>query len=166
MKKIILVFIAGLFISSCSSSKLNNKKFDKVENKKILDSLLTVNSKKKIETNHPIVVVFYPGKDKCNSSGSSTRESTKIWYDRLEKGIYKITKANIFYIYKDTIGLYGRNDGFKTWFKDPNHIIEKMFKESTKCSGYVLISPNSELLSHPSEFSQDGLWKNLKLIIK
>jgi hypothetical protein len=58
MKKIILVFTAGLFISSCSSSKLNNKKFDKVENKKILDSLLTVNSKKKIETNHPIVVVF------------------------------------------------------------------------------------------------------------
>lgn len=175
MKKTILILIIGVLISSCSSSKSNSneigingqgKKFDLVENKVRLDSLLAIYSNKPVDSNKPIVVIYYPGKDSCNSSGASTRESTKEWFDKMEKGIDKITQANLFYIYKDSTGLYGRHDGFKKWFQDPEQIFEQMFQKPIICDGFILISAKGEFISHPSEFDQPYIWKRLKDLIK
>jgi tRNA(Ile)-lysidine synthase TilS/MesJ len=59
------------------------------------------------------VIIYYPGKDWCNSSGSATRRKVRKWYNEMEKGINKIKESTIICIYKDTVGLYCKNDGFK-----------------------------------------------------
>ncbi|WP_246085274.1 hypothetical protein [Paucihalobacter ruber] len=116
-----------------------------LQNRRYLDSLLTISTNRKIDSTKPLVIVYYPGKDPCNSSGSATRRSKKSWYNQMEKGIHKISESNIIYVYKTEEGLYGKNDGFKEWIKDPEHTIEKLFfKRHYPCSSFVVISENND----------------------
>ena len=119
-----------------------------------------------IDSNKPLVIIYYPGKDKCNSSGSSTRRSTKVWYNKMEKGINKIEPSNIVYVYKDSTDLFERHDGFKDWKQDPNKVIEKtFFKTHPPCGGYVLISDSGRYISHLAEFDKKFLWQRLEQLI-
>jgi hypothetical protein len=108
------------------------------------------------------VILYYPGKDPCNSSGSATRRTEKRWYKKMEKGINKIRESNIIYVYKTQDGLI---DGFKEWIKDPQQTIESLFfKRHYPCSSFVVISENSEFISHFGEFSSESVWKAVELI--
>ena len=133
-----------------------------IQNRNYLDSLLTLSANKKIDSTKPLVILYYPGKDPCNSSGSSTRRTEKRWLDKMEKGISKIRESNIIYVYKTQDGLI---DGFREWIKDPQQTIESLFfKRHYPCSSFVVISENSEFISHFGEFSKESVWKALKLI--
>jgi len=72
-----------------------------LENRSYLDSLLTVASSKTIDASKPLVIVFYPGKDYCNSSGAATRKERKAWFDEMEGGVRKIKTSNVLYVFKD-----------------------------------------------------------------
>ena len=173
MKKILFLKILLLVVYSCSSSKFSEQrnKIYSVErfgqlNRILLDSLLRDRGNLIIDSNKPLVIIYYPGKDECNSSGSATRSSKKAWLNKMEKGINKIKPSNIIYIYKDSTGLIGRNDGFKNWNKDPDGIIEgTFFKEHPPCSGYTLISDSGRYISHLSEFDKKFLWQRLEQLI-
>ena len=55
-----------------------------LENRSYLDSLLTVASSKTIDASKPLVIIFYPGKDPCNSGSVVYTEMRKIkkdWFD-------------------------------------------------------------------------------------
>jgi len=176
MKKIIILFTILLLLAACASKKVMNpnelgkvwpsESLGYINNRHHIDSLLTIASDRQINSSKPIVIIYHPGKDECNSSGSSTRRSIKAWYNLMEKNINKIKETNFIYIYKDTTGLYGRHDGYKKWIKDPNSIIEKsFFKNGAVCSGYVVISENADYISCNSEFDKDFLKKRFQYII-
>ncbi|PHS07023.1 MAG: hypothetical protein COA88_09345 [Kordia sp.] len=136
-----------------------------IGNKKALDSLLTSATNKKIDSSKPIVIIYYPGKDPCNSSGSATRKRIRNWYNKMEKGINKIKESTIIYIYKGTDGLYGKNDGFKNWVKDPENNIERLFfNRHYPCSSFVIISEKSEFISFFGEFSKEKIWETTKML--
>lgn len=136
-----------------------------VANRKYLDSLLTRSTNKKIDSTKPLVIVYYPGKDPCNSSGTATRRSSKRWFTKMEKGIDKIRDSNIIYVYKDKGGLNGKNDGFKEWNKDPEHIIERLFfKRHYPCSSFVVVSENDHFISYFGEFAKDHVWKAVEVL--
>ena len=48
-----------------------------LHNRKYLDSLLTLSANRKIDATKPLVILYYPGKDPCNSSSSATRRTKK-----------------------------------------------------------------------------------------
>ncbi len=136
-----------------------------LQNRKYLDSLLTSSTNKIIDSSKPLVIVYYPGKDPCNSSGSATRRTIRSWYKKMEKGINKIKESNIIYVYKTKDGLYGKNDGFKEWIKDPEQTIERLFfKRHYPCSSFVVISENNEFISYFGEFSKEYIWKAIDLM--
>ena len=136
-----------------------------LHNRKHLDSLLTFSTKKKIDSTKPLVIIYYPGKDPCNSSGSATRRTKKIWYNKMEKGIDKIKESNVIYVYKTEVGLYGKNDGFKDWIKDPEQTIERLFfKKHYPCSSFVVISEKNEFISYFGEFAKEYVWKAVEII--
>ena len=175
MFKKLLYSVLGFFlILSCSTQKnlsIEDLKLSNihthgfVENRNVLDSTLSVNTYQYIDPTKPLIIIYYPGKDPCNSNGSSTRKSTRYWFNQMEKGIDKIQNSNLFYIYKDSTDLYGRKDGFKKWFKDPQRIIEKnFFKKDPPCSGYLIISEDGEYLSMLTEISKEPLWRDLKYL--
>ncbi|HZW78373.1 MAG TPA: hypothetical protein VFF21_08725 [Flavobacteriaceae bacterium] len=123
-----------------------------IANKSSLDSLLADATNTRIDPEKPIVVIYYPGKDNCNSTGTTNRKKFGKQYDRLEKRIDRIQKSHIFYIYKDKEGLYDRYDGFKTWIADPQGIFEKtFFSRHYPCSSEVVISPSGKFISSRGE---------------
>ena len=126
-----------------------------IQNKETLDLLLSSATNNKIDSSKPIVIIYYPGKDWCNSSGSATRRTVRKSFNEMEKGINKIKESTIIYIYKDTVGLYGKNDGFKEWIQDPgNHIERLFFQHFYSCSSFVVISEKGDYISYFGEFSK------------
>ncbi len=112
----------------------------------------------------PVIIIYYPGEDPCNSSGSATYQSRRAWYKILEKKISKISHTKPLYIYKKAEGLK-KYDGIVTWLKDPENIVEKtFFRFHYPCSSYVIISPDGTYISFFGEFSKEQLWSDLEVL--
>jgi hypothetical protein len=138
----------------------------RLKNKKNLDSLLSSTISNKIDSSKTIVIIYYPGKDPCNSSGSATKSSKKTWFKELEKKLYKITQTKPIYIYKDKDGIE-KYDEIMTWYKDPYGTIEKLFfKYHYPCSSFVVISKEGEFISYFGEFSKEYVWKAAEILTK
>lgn len=138
-----------------------------MDNRKIIDSLLGSITSKKIDAIKTIAIIYYPGKDPCNSSGTSTRITTRDWYNKMEKGINDISESTILYIYKEIDGLYENNDGFKEWYKDADGLIGKLFfKYHYPCSSFVVISKKGEFISYFGEFPKDYIWNAVEILNK
>jgi len=119
----------------------------------------------KINRENFVLVIYYPGKDACNSSGNATRKSTGNWYNKMEKIANKIEPTTTYYFYKDEDGLYGKNDGFKTWHKDPETFLQRLFfKSHYPCSSFVLISPSGKYFSYYGEFSKDQVGNAITIL--
>ncbi len=135
----------------------------KIKNKKALDSVLSAATNRNVDSSKPIVIIYYPGKDPCNSTGSSDRKHIKKWYEQMEKGVNKIKESTIIYVYKNTDGLYGRNDGYKDWIKDPQNIVENLFfTRHYACSSFVVISEQGRYMSYFGESPQENIWKAVR----
>jgi hypothetical protein len=142
------------------------EKRGKITNRVLLELLLEKEINQKLDSNKPIVIVYYPGKDRCNSSGLATTESRKIWYKQLEDGIYEIAQTKPIYIYKDNDGLK-KYDGVMNWHKDPEGTIERMFFEyHYPCSSFVVISKNGNYISYFGEFGKGYVWEATQLMNK
>jgi len=141
----------------------NRSETGKLDGLKFYD-LINSNLNLKLEQNKPLVIVYYPGIDPCNSSGTATPNSKHQWYKELITKSNKVTPTNFLFIYKTKNGLkYTKKD---TWHKDPKGIIEKIFfKYHYPCSSYTIIF-NNTFVSYFGEFSKDKVLEDLKLIAK
>ncbi|WP_178988026.1 hypothetical protein [Winogradskyella schleiferi] len=207
MKKIVQIFIFGILVCSCSSTKVEQKKLkyynengieisrpefneilstnnfleipgDSVNEKRliyrenrgiiadrsILESLLETEIGKEIDSNKPIVIIYYPGKDRCNSRSSSDRNWIKNWHNELKNGLNQIAKVDPIFIYKDNNGL-DKYSGIVNWKKDPEGIIENhFFKHHYPCLSFVVISKEGKYISFFGEFSKEHVWETTQLI--
>lgn len=137
----------------------------RIDNKKILDSVLSSATNRKIDASKPIVIFYYPGKDICNSSGRATKKTFREWYNKMEKGVHKIKESTIIYVYKDIDGLYDKYDGDKDWIKDPARIVERhFFNRHYLCNSFVVISKKGEFISYFGESPMENIWKAVREI--
>lgn len=152
-------------IDSLNQQKLMERtKAGIIENIDVYQSLISNKSSEKLDFSKPIVIVYYPGKDTCNSNGSATKESLKNWYSTLEKGVIHLNANAPIYLYKEKTGIE-KYEGVIDWHKDPNGQTEKLFFEHHyPCSSFVVISPNGEYVSYFNEFSKEYVWKAIKLV--
>lgn len=209
MKKILLTFIIGILILSCSATKtekdktkyfdennieiskskfnrirstnklldipgdsINHKKLTlrekrgKINDRKSLELLLEKSTNTELDSNKPIVIIYYPGKDPCNSSGTTKTEWIKSWYKQLEDGLNQIAEVKPLYIFKDNDGLEKYN-GILNWKKDPEKTIERLFFEHHyPCSSFVVISKNGDYISYFGEFGIEYVWEATQLMNK
>ena len=142
------------------------EKRGKINDRKSLELLLERTGNLELDSTKPIVIIYYPGKDPCNSSGSATKESRRIWFRQLENGINQIAQTKPVYIYKDNDGLK-KYDGVLTWHKDPEGIIERLFFEyHYPCSSFVIISKNGDYISYFGEFGKEYVWEATQIMNK
>jgi hypothetical protein len=136
----------------------------KLSNKSILMAFLEMEFHQKIDSTKPLVIIYYPGKDPCNSSGHSDRYLRKLWFKELEDGIFKIAQTKPIYIYKTFDGLE-KYKGILTWHQDPKNTIERLFfKHHYPCSSFVVISKEGNFRSYFGEFSKESVWKATQIM--
>lgn len=142
------------------------EKRGKITNRALLESLIEKEINQELDSDKPIVIIYYPGKDSCNSSDSSTKESRKVWFKQLEDGINQVAQTKPIYIYKNNDGLE-KDNGILTWYKDPEGTIERLFFEyHYPCSSFVVISKNGDYISYFGEFSKEYVWEATQIINK
>ncbi|MEO8795140.1 MAG: hypothetical protein ABI390_06700 [Daejeonella sp.] len=152
---------------SANHKKLTlREKRGKITNRASLELLLEKELNQELDSTKPIVIVYYPGKDPCNSSGTATKESRKIWFGQLEDGINQVAQTKPIYIYKDNDGLE-KYDGVLTWHKDPERTVERLFFEyHYPCSSFVVISKDGNYISYFGEFGKEYVWEATQLMNK
>jgi len=154
-------------IDSLNQKKLIERtKTGKLENFEAYRSLISNKSSEKLDDTKPVVIIYHPGKDACNSSGSATKETLKNWYKTLEDGVQQLKANAPIYLYKEKEGLE-KYDGILNWHKDPDGLTEKLFfKYHYPCSSFVVISSDGEYVSYFGEFSKEYVWNAINLISK
>lgn len=216
MKKILLIFIIGILIHSCSATKarknktryfdeinveiskskfnrilstnelleipgdsINHKKLTlrekrgKINDRKSLELLLEKATNLELDSTKPIVIIYYPGKDKNNTgafknykSNSYNKERIREWYGQLESGLNQIAEVKPLYIYKTSDGLE-KYDGILNWNKDPERTIERLFFEHHyPGSSFVVISKKGDYISYFGEFGKEYVWEATQIMNK
>ena len=152
-------------IDSLNQKKLIERtKTGKLENFEAYRSLVSNKTSEKIDNTKPLVIIYHPGKDACNSSGSATKETLKNWYGTLEDGVQQLKANAPIYLYKEKEALE-KYDGILNWHKDPDGLTEKLFfKYHYPCSSFVVISSDGEYVSYFGEFSKEHVWNAINLI--
>lgn len=90
----------------------------------------------------PLIVIYYPGKDECNSTGLVNSP------DFLEKNVKTVARyaekhhaLSPLYMYKNPHGLE-KYRGIQEWSADPDQLFEKQFFPfHYPCGSFVVISP-------------------------
>lgn len=115
-----------------------------------------------------LVVIFYPGKDECNSTGLQANDVShfKKSYEYLVSGTAKRNGTEPVYIYKNPHGLekYKR---IMEWIPDPEVTFEKnFFKYPYPCRSFVVIHPSGEYRAIFGEFPDSQIILALKILNK
>ncbi|WP_223032891.1 hypothetical protein [Hanstruepera marina] len=135
------------------------EKKGKIPKRSDLEDILEKLINREIDSTSPIVIIYHPGKDRCNSGGTANKAKIKNWHDQLALGLKRIANIEPIYIYKSYDGLQ-RYNGILNYYKDPNRIIESLFFEyHYPCSSYVVISKSGEYISYFGEFSKESVWR-------
>jgi len=157
---------------SITGDSLNHKKLilrekrGEVNNIQALRHLLEKATNSKYNNDKPIVIIYYPGKDACNSSGFNYEEMKMLWYRELELGLYQIAQIKPIYIYKNNEGL-GENDEILTWYKDPENTFERLFfKQHYPCQSFVVLSRKGDFISYFGEFPKEYVWEATQIMNK
>ena len=141
----------------------NKTKFDKrlvpgqkhgeISNKATIIKQLNNTLNIDIASDKPVVIIYYPGKDPCNSGGALTKGIRLKEQQDFEKKLFKLAQIKPIYLYKNTEGLADTNDITK-WHQDPDGLIESLFFEfHYPCSSYLVISKDGEFSSKFGEFN-------------
>lgn len=142
------------------------EKRGQITNRALLETLLEKEINQELDSTKPLVIIYYPGKDPCNSSNSATKESRRNWFEQLEEGINQVAQTKPIYIYKDNDGLK-KYDGILTWHKDPESTVERLFfKHHYPCNSFVVISKEGNYISYFGEFRKEYVWEATHLMNK
>ncbi len=136
-----------------------------INDRKSLEVYLEKATGRELDSEKPIVIVYYPGKDPCNSSGSSNKERIQNWFGQLEEGLKQVADIEPIYLYKSKEGLE-KYDGILTWVDDPEGAIERLFfPYHYPCMSFVVISKQGDFASYFGEFGQSIVWKKTQQIM-
>jgi len=111
-----------------------------------------------LERDKMIVIIYHPGLDKCNSTGTATLSTRKLWYKEMERKLNRIADINTVYIYKNDEGLKKWRKA--NWTEDKNQIIERLFfKYHYPCGSFTVVHPSGHYKSGLGEYSKSWVWK-------
>lgn len=90
----------------------------------------------------PLIVIFYPGKDECNSAAStSDPKLLRTNHEAVLKYAKKFGTAPPVYLYQQPHGLE-KYAGIQTWIPDPKGVFAThFFQFPYPCKSFVVISP-------------------------
>lgn len=140
--------VVGLLVRIKNLGKLNQEQF------KQLNHNLDTNKKKE----DFMVIIYYPGKDKCN--GSERKSGWNVFNRDYLKNLNKIGSYSHYWIYKNDENLKYYYPKKINWTKDKNQFIEKtFFKYHFPCFSFVVIDNEGNYISKFGEFGKQEVWE-------
>lgn len=105
------------------------------------------------QAGRPLVVIFYPGKDECNSAAStSDPKLLRSNHEAVLKYAKKFGTASPVYLYQQSHGLE-KYAGIHTWIPDPEGAFaQQFFQFPYPCKSFVVISPKGNYRAILGEF--------------
>jgi len=147
-----------------SRKLIPREKRGRINDRNQFEATLEANLGVELAAEKPIVVIYHPGKDDCNSSSNRSAAFIKTWYGELEDGLNQIADIDPLYIYKESSGLE-KYDGIIEWNEDPEGIIERLFfKMHYPCKSFVVVSKQGDYISYFGEFSKEYVWEAAELM--
>lgn len=141
------------------------EKRGRVNDIKLLQSLIERNLNIALDDNKPLVIIYYPGKDRCNSGSSTDRQWLKNWHNGLAEGLQQQAQVQPIYIYKTNDEGLKKYKDIVTWNKDPQATIERLFFEHHyHCGSFVVVAKDGEYLSYFGEYAPESVWKATQLM--
>lgn len=135
-----------------------------ISNRKSLEKILKTENHIEIDSAKPLIIIYYPGQDKCNEVFVDRPDHLLQWYNELNRGVQKIAEIQPIYIYKNKIGLESLEPSMK-WHPDPNETFENLFfKHHYPCQSFVVISSNGNYISYFGEFPKEYVWEATELL--
>jgi hypothetical protein len=126
---------------------------------------LTEGIENPVPEDKPTIIIFYPGFDECNSTGTNDRFEIKQWHKELEEELMTIAGIRPLYLYRDNYGLR-KYYNIINWRKDPKGLVEKQFfRYHYPCRSFVVIGVDGTYRSHFGVFSKDQLWEMTKSVV-
>jgi hypothetical protein len=101
----------------------------------------------------PIVVIFYPGKDECNSArGTSDPKTLSSDHAAVLRYVKKHGAAAPVYLYQQPHGLE-KYEGIHSWAPDPEGVFaQQFFSFPYPCKSFVVLSPKGNYRAILGEF--------------
>ncbi|NVJ85242.1 MAG: hypothetical protein HWE15_02995 [Algoriphagus sp.] len=110
-----------------------------------------------------LLVIFYPGKDECNSTGLGNNAATfQKEHKSLLKWAEKYGATQPIYLYSNPSGLE-KYEGMLPWQADPDRIFEKQFfKFPYPCGSFVVLHPSGSFRGILGEYPLSQIQVALK----
>lgn len=144
-----------LGIKSGNDLRMINRLQEGTISKELLNEISSTYLTKKVGDTDLIVINYYPGKDKCNSSGIADKSSLRSWHRAYRKKLKKKLKSKPLYVYKDKEDL-GRYKGVVNYVPDQSQLIERnFFKYHYPCFSFVIIDKDGAYISWFGEYHYD-----------
>lgn len=129
--------------------KINNEKRESIRES------LSKTIKQNIPKNNTLVINYYPGEDKCNSTIGVEYVSNR--YEKYTKNIQKQENLTQIYIYRTLKGAKNFGRTLK-WFPDEEHLLEKtFFRVHYPCDSFVLIDEKGNYYIQKGEYNIDDV---------
>jgi hypothetical protein len=122
---------------------------------------------KSMDRNKYLLILYYPGKDRCNSSGMATPADYAHNDSELTRHLQKIAPTQVVHIYKDSKGLKKLYGNLSKHYQDPGALIERtFFKYHYPCGSYVIIRPDGAYGSYFGEYAYEDILERAKALKK
>lgn len=119
--------------------------------RKNLEAVSTIS----VPDDHLIVIDYYPGPDRCNSSGTNDQQWIKSYHEAYLKKLHETPNVSQYYLYNTKEGLE-RYEGIYTWYPDlENLVMQTFFKLHYPCGSVVVIRPDGQYKSFFGEYSSE-----------
>ena len=110
-----------------------------------------------------IYVHYYPGKDRCNSTGLATRKSIGQKNLRFNEKIKENEKITSIFLYKDADGI-NRYDKNRNWQKDKEGLLgDYFFNYHFPCSSYLILHKSGKYYVYYGESWMGKQLKDIRL---
>ncbi|HFA47805.1 MAG TPA: hypothetical protein ENJ95_02160 [Bacteroidetes bacterium] len=116
-------------------------------------------------SNEIIVIIYYPGKDPCNSSGvaNTDRFLIKKYHQNLKQGLEEQGNVHLVNLYKSYEGLKPQK-GIVKWYPDVDGEIEqRFFKQHYPCRSYVVINTTGAYYAYFGEYPDSTIIDVVKI---
>jgi len=114
------------------------------------------------DNSHFILINYYPGADRCNTSGIATPQDIGRGYHRFLRQLKNKDNISVFNIYKDDkkIERWSQN---RTWYEDENQLIENLFfNYHFYCGSHVVIDRVGNYIVYYGECILDQKLDNIQ----